>query len=238
MDPIFEAAKLKLQNMLECFPGAPRNDYDDFPVFGPGTTPIIPIGVEVLVITLDNKFLLRHRGPLHDTGVDRWGISFAGYILAEHDEKYGSVNPLWTIARKAVYEINTTIEVRICKCLGRHYNRLGKTMDLLGVYLSPREHSSKIFEGLATGSPPPDGVPFLTTKALEKVQLEHSLNVFLPFRLAQEQRASIRGHGARRKRSPLRDAPQVQFEPIWGTLCLHGGLLESPEKSLSYSNFR
>src|SRR6516225_4705352 len=57
-------------------------------------------------------------------------------------------------------------------------------------------------------------------------------------RLAQEQRASIRGHGAPVESSHHFAALHgCKSEQIWGTLCLHRGLLESPESRCRTTTF-
>ena len=194
-DPLFESAKAELKTVLASArfqlsavnrgalpPARSIGDENAFPVFAPSTFPLVALGVEVLVITRDRRFLLRRRSAMHDLAVNKWGTSFAGYIL-RRDENNLLVDPLETILREAQQELNRTIEARLCRCIGLHFNPVDMTMDLLTVYPAAEETSLDFCRSLAPErtSTPSDGMQFRSTARFQEIHVKDQWNVFLPF---------------------------------------------------------
>jgi transcriptional regulator with XRE-family HTH domain len=123
-----------------------------------GLSNIVPLGLEALVITSDNKILLRERDITSATGSGEWDVSFSGY--ARFGRRYFNANSRpeqlpyvdISLAQWAAHEFEREIGIapgslESSYCVGLHRNVKSGAMDVM-VVCKINLHSETLAESL------------------------------------------------------------------------------------------
>jgi hypothetical protein len=95
----------------------------------------IPLGVEIVLVTSDQKTLLRNRGKDVLTGALEWDISFGGYCGIDDLLPGRELDPFGTVENELKNEIGTIpADPRKIRLTGLHRNSKSGAVDLLGFW--------------------------------------------------------------------------------------------------------
>jgi hypothetical protein len=141
----------------------------------------VPLGIEVVIITSDDKTLLRRRGNSVLTSRTQWDVSFSGYC-----GENAVINDRLKLSSTASYELLNEIGLLISDTsdlvfTGIHRSNLSNAIDVLAYW--PLKVTSQQLANLLTEKAPKSTEVFLTTKKSSEAFVWDFENLIVDFDL-------------------------------------------------------